>query len=201
MKLHLFYHIYPKINYKCNFCYNFDKHKGSILRYIFLASLLWSLSFAAMLDIHSFEADFEQSITNDKNETLIYRGHVVATAPQFALWSYQSPIQKEIYINAQKVVMIEADLEQVIIKKIQGDFDFFSIIKHAKQVNPHLYLATFQDMTYRIAIDNSMIRSIRYKNELDNTITIRFTHQKADKHIDLKRFVPDIPMDYDIVRG
>ena len=58
-----------------------------------LLSLLSVSLWADIGNIFSFEADFDQKITDDQNKTIEYKGHVVATKPQFALWKYTDPIQ------------------------------------------------------------------------------------------------------------
>jgi len=171
------------------------------LRYIIL-NLLLSLSlFAEITTMKTFEADFTQDVTNDKGNVLSYKGHVVASKPQYALWKYNAPNNKQIYINANKAIIVEPEIEQAIIKKINGDFDFFKIIKNATKVQENIYIAEFQNTSYTIVLKNSNISSISYKNELDNKITIKFSNQKKNNVIDFTIFNAKIPSDYDIIRG
>jgi len=149
----------------------------------------------------TFEADFIQEVTNDKGNVLSYKGHVVASKPQFALWKYNSPNNKQIYINASQATIVEPEIEQVIVKEIEGDFDFFKIIKNAQKKEDDTYVAKFQNTSYTIVLQNSNISSISYKNELDNNITINFSNQKKNTTIDFNIFNAIIPSDYDIIRG
>ena len=171
------------------------------MKYIILLTFLVSLTLGDIISINSFEADFTQSIKNEKGESLEYKGHVKALKPQFALWSYLSPVKKEIYINSQQATIVEPEIEQVLIKKITGDFDFFRLIKNAKKVNKNLYTATFQEVIYSITIKNSKIMSITYKNELENSVEIIFTKQVQNGKLAKEIFTPNIPMEYDIIRG
>ena len=166
-----------------------------------ILSLLSVSLWADIGNIFSFEADFNQKITDDQNKTIEYKGHVIATKPQFALWKYTQPIQKEVYIASYKVIMIEPDLEQVIMKKIDSKFDIFSLIKNAKEIKPNEYLAHYRDTTFLIKLDNNKISEISYKDKFDNKVIIDFSKQKQNEKIDMKRFIPVIPDDYDVIRG
>ena len=168
---------------------------------LLLLLLTASLSFADMININSFEADFTQTIVNDKNSTLTYKGHVLATKPQLALWQYTTPVEKSIYITHTKAVIIEPEIEQVYIQNIKSSFDFFNVIKNAKKVNSDTYIAEFQETKYTITIKNNKLISISYLDELENRVHILFTKQIQNKKIDEKIFTPNIPLDYDVIRG
>jgi len=174
--------------------------KGYSLKYIFLLSLLVTLSFANIDAINSFEADFKQDVTNDKGNVLSYTGHIKAIKPQNALWSYQTPIQKEIYVTAYKVVIVEPEIEQAIVKVIQNDFDFFSMMKNAKEIKKNVYSATFKESKFTIKLKNAKIDSISYIDEFENSVVITFTKQIQNRNIDAKTFKVNIPMEYDIIR-
>jgi len=174
--------------------------KGYNLRYIFLLSLLVTLSFANIEAINSFEADFKQDVTNDKGNVLSYSGHIKAIKPQNALWSYQTPIKKEIYVTAYKVVIVEPEIEQAIVKVIQNDFDFFSMIKNAKEIKKDVYIATFKESKFTIKLNRKKIESIAYIDEFENHVLITFTKQIQNRDIDANTFQVSIPMGYDIIR-
>lgn len=168
-----------------------------------LLFLLLSISLGAsdLTSITSFEADFTQSIINDKNTTLTYEGHVKAKKPQFALWQYTSPVEKTIYISFSKAVIVEPEIEQAYIQKIHTSFDFFTILKNAKKVGKDSFEAQFQDKRYRLQIKKHKLFSIKYEDELENKVVILFSHQKNDIKIADKVFIPDIPVTYDIIKG
>lgn len=170
------------------------------MKYIFLLQLLFTMSFANIEKINSFEADFKQDVTNDKGKVLSYTGHLQAIKPQSALWSYQTPIKKEIYVTAYKVVIIEPEIEQAIVKVIQNDFDFFSMIKNAIKIEENVYLATFKESNFTIKLKDSNIESISYVDEFENNVTISFTNQVQNRDINAKTFIGVIPAEYDIIR-
>jgi len=168
-------------------------------RLLFLA-LLATSGQAQITNINYFEANFTQSIVDDQNKTITYIGHVKAAKPQYALWQYTSPVDKKVYILPHKVIVVEPELEQAIIKKIGGNFDFFSLIKHAKEIDKDHYLAHFKDKSYYINMKDNILTSIFYKDEFDNSVTINFTNVNEKRKIERKDFVPHIPEDYDLIQ-
>ena len=166
---------------------------------LFLA-LITVTAQASIKNIQYFEADFTQNIVDDENKTITYKGHVKAAKPQYALWQYKSPVDKQVYILPHKIVVVEPELEQAIIKKIGNNFDFFSLIKHAKKIDNKHYLANFREKNYLITMNNDRLVSISYKDEFDNSITIDFTDTKTNKKIEEKSFTPQIPEDYDLIK-
>jgi len=169
------------------------------MKRIVLAVLLATSAYANIKNLKSFEADFSQNITDDKGVKITYNGHITASKPQFALWQYLKPIQKSVYIMSNKIVVIEPDLEQAIIKHLRGNFDFFKIIHNAKKIDKNKYLAKFKDKEYIIETENSTIKSISYKDELENNIKIIFKNQIENKKIPKERYIPHIPNEYDVV--
>ena len=159
------------------------------------------MAFANDLNINSFEADFLQVVTNEKNNKLEYSGHISALKPQYALWKYMKPSKKSIFIHENRVTILEPEIEQAIIKKINGDFDFFHIIRNATKVDKNIYKTEFQNIEYKIKIEDKKIVSISYHDELENSIIIKFSKQLQNKEIDTKIFIPIIPQDFDIIEG
>lgn len=168
---------------------------------IFILTLLSTVLFSDIFDIHSFEADFIQTVKNEKGNTLKYTGHVKAMKPQYALWSYKEPTSKLIYIINNKATIIEPDLEQVIVKQLHINLDFFNILQKAEKIDTETYLATFQSINYTLKTDKSNLKSINYMDELDNHISITFVKQVNNKQMNKKEFIPSIPLDYDIING
>ena len=166
---------------------------------LFLLPLFLSHLHASLEMIESFEAEFTQSITDEKNKTLVYKGYVSASKPQHAKWHYSEPVAKDIYVNKNKVVIIEPEIEQVIIKRLQSDLDFFQIMHHAKQTAPGKYNAVFKNTLYTIEISQEKLTSISYKDEFENDIKISFSKQKQNIQIDPALFEPRIPLDFDVI--
>lgn len=171
------------------------------MRYIFLPTLLFTFLFCDVFSMKSFEADFTQHVTNEKGDVLEYQGHLKAMKPQYAFWEYTKPSTKLIYVNNNEAIIIEPDLEQVIVKKLHTNIDFFKLIIKAKKINSNTYRTKFQSLYYTLHVENSMIKSIEYKDQLDNVILIKFTNVQIDKTIDTQEFTPDIPPRYDLIQG
>ncbi|ADN09156.1 LolA-like outer membrane lipoprotein chaperone [Sulfurimonas autotrophica] len=169
------------------------------MKRVILAALLATSAYATLNNINSFEADFLQNITDDKGVKITYSGHITASKPRYALWQYHKPIQKSVYILPNKIIVIEPDLEQVIIKHLNENFDLFKIIHNAKKIDKNKYLAKFKNKEYIIKIEDSKIKSISYKDELDNDIKIMFKNQEENKKISKEKYIPHIPDEYDIV--
>jgi outer membrane lipoprotein carrier protein len=154
-----------------------------------------------MRDIKSFEADFKQTITDDKNTSISYIGHVSAIKPQTALWKYDSPVNKSVYINKYEVTLVEPDIEQVIIKRLESNFNFFNMIKNARKVDKNTYETFYKSSKFIIKQDNSLIKTISYIDEFENNVTITFTNQKKNHKINKKVFIPKFSLDFDIIRN
>ncbi len=165
-----------------------------------LIALLSTALFGLSNDIKTFSADFKQTVTDDKNQKLEYNGHVWSQRPQNALWHYTSPINKKVYIAGQDVIIIEPDLEQAIIKKIDKDIDLNAILSQAKKVDMHTYEAEFDGKHFTLKENEGKISSISYKDSFDNLIDIEFTNQQQDEAIDEQVFEASIPADYDVIR-
>jgi outer membrane lipoprotein carrier protein len=170
------------------------------LKYLLIAILLISQAFASLEHINSFEADFSQSITDDKNKVLIYDGHVIASKQQNAKWSYYKPVKKDVYINKLEVIIIEPEIEQVIVRRVESKFDFFKMISNAKEIEKNVYIANFKDSKFTIVQSNNLIESISYIDEFENRVKIVFKNIKQNHNIDLKVFTPIYPLYYDVIR-
>jgi len=169
------------------------------MKRIILAALLVTSAYATLNNINSFEADFSQNIVDDKGVKITYTGHITASKPRYALWQYFKPIKKSVYILPNKIIVIEPELEQVIIKHLNENFDLFKVIKNAKKIDKNKYLAKFKNKEYIITTDKATIKSISYNDELENAIKIVFDDQKINKKISQEKYIPNIPDEYDIV--
>jgi len=151
-------------------------------------------------NLTSFEADFTQNITDDHNKTIHYQGHIIAQKPQYAFWKYTAPVIKNVYVSADKYIVIEPDLEQAIIKNIATKFDLFALIQNAQKITQEKYLAHYGDTTFFITLKNNLVSSIAYRDEFENKVVISFKNQKQNITIDKKKFEVKIPDDYDVIR-
>lgn len=170
------------------------------MKKITLLILLSLSAFASINEVTSFDADFIQNITDEKNKVLTYKGHITASRPQNAFWKYTTPIEKNVYITSFEVIIVEPELEQVIVRKVSNDFDFFKMIKNAKKVKKDMYRANYKETMFTIATKGDLIISISYLDEFENIVKIKFLNQKQNIKIDNKIFRADFPLDYDIIR-
>ncbi len=170
------------------------------MKHIILYLLLSTFLLASLENINSFEADFIQNVVDDKGKILTYKGHIRASKPQYALWNYIQPVTKDIYINSHSVTLIEPEIEQAIIRKIELNFNFFKMVKKAKKIGKNSYIASFQNSDFKIVINENLIQSISYRDEFDNSVEILFEKQKQNIKMDETIFTPYIPLNFDIIR-
>ena len=170
------------------------------MKQFLIALFITAELFASIDSIVSFDADFTQSITDDKNKTINYTGHILATKPQNARWSYFKPVKKEVYINDYDVTIVEPEIEQVIIRKIESNFDFFKMIANAKETSKSNYSAQYGDTLFNIKKNSELIESISYLDEFENRVIITFKNQKQNQVINKILFMPAYPLDFDIIR-
>ena len=170
------------------------------MKYMIILQIVFTMAISSVLEINSFEADFNQVITDDKGKELSYNGHIVASKPQYALWSYKEPVEKNVYITPSYVTVVEPEIEQAIVRKIASDFDFFNMIKKAKKERDNIYIATLNESKYTIKLENSMIKSISYLDEFENNVSIVFNNQSINKVFSKDIFRANIPIEYDIIR-
>jgi outer membrane lipoprotein carrier protein len=170
------------------------------MKHFFILLIVSTISLASLDNIDSFQADFTQTVTDDKNKSLVYSGHILASKPQYALWDYKKPIQKFIYINESRITVIEPEIEQVIIRNIESNFDFFYMIKNSKKITKDRYEAVYKEARFIITTKNNLLKSISYVDEFENNVKIVFENQKQNEKLNLEVFSPVYPVEYDIIR-
>ncbi len=170
------------------------------MRYILLFVLVFNNLFAYFDSIDSFEADFKQIIKDDKDNVITYKGNILASKPQNAMWHYFEPVKKDVYINRFQVTIIEPEIEQVIIREVDSNFDFFKMIKNAKKIKENTFSAMHKGSKFIITTKDGLIESISYTDEFENKVKIVFENQKQNQKINKERFIPLIPDEFDIIR-
>ncbi len=170
--------------------------------FIFLTFFINSL-FAFGESIHSFEADFKQTITDDTGKVLSYEGKMYTKRPNFVLWNYTKPerVAKMLYINKTRAVLVQPMLEQATITQISNEMNFFDILSSAKPVDQTHYKAKYKEMDFILEEDNGVIISLSYKDELENDILIIFSDQRQNRPLEDDIFIPKVPKEYDIIRN
>jgi len=155
--------------------------------------------FALSETTDTMQADFVQTITDDKNSTITYRGNMLAKRPNMTMWHYREPIEKSVYVSAQNVTIVEPELEQAIIRKLDGSIDILAVLASAKREGKNSYTAYYNAKEYHLSIEGDMIKSIRYVDAFENSVSIVFDKQKINQIIDENRFKADIPKEFDII--
>lgn len=171
------------------------------MRFLPFLFLLPFTLLASPKDLTSFNSKFVQTITDDHGKKIVYSGELWASKPQSALWTYQKPIQKSVYINGQKVTVIEPSIEQVTLRNLDDEIDFLQIIQKAKKVDDEKYSATVKGQTYLVIFKNNVLNTISYTDSFDNKVMIQFTSPSQNKGVDATKFKPVIPKDFDIIQG
>jgi len=170
------------------------------MRLLFSTLLLSTSLFAIGENITTMQADFTQTITDDKNSTLIYKGNMLAKRPNMAKWHYVEPIEKRVYIVDKEVTVVEPELEQAIIKKLDNSIDILAILSSATKISKEHYVAIYHEKEYEIYLSGKKIKSIHFSDAFDNQVSINFTQEKINQKIDDQRFKAEIPLDFDIIK-
>ncbi len=179
--------------------YNAQK-KEPTMKWIF--AIFWASIevFAAIAPFDTFQADFVQTVTDDTNKTITYRGDITALRPATARWHYTEPVEKTVFISGHTVTVVEPELEQAIVKEFRNDIDFFRMLSRAEPLGKNRYLAAYGKRRFVIETEKDLPVSITYKDDFDNRIRIVFSHRKIDVPLDPKSLEPKIPDDYDLLR-
>ena len=151
-------------------------------------------------DLKSFKADFSQTIINNSGKKIEYYGKVFIKEPSSILWKYKVPIEKNVFINKDFVIIDEPELEQAIFSSLEKEINLIKLIKNAKKVEQNRYKTTLYSVDYYLIAKNNQITDIKYQDELDNKITITFNNIEQNIDIDQTLFVFKAPDYYDIIR-
>ena len=151
-------------------------------------------------DINSYQASFTQSIVNSSNKEILYNGNIYIKQPSDVLWKYNNPIEKNVYILANQVIIIEPDLEQVIISTLKEEINILDLLKNPTEVSKNKYEATIYDKKYILTIINDQLTQINYSDEIENKVTIYFKDIKQNHEISNNIFKFKIPREYDVIR-
>lgn len=137
--------------------------------------------------LQSFSAHFKQVLKSEK--PLVYYGVLKAKAPNWALWVYEKPLKKEIYMNDKEVVVYEPNLFQATITPLKDKTDFFTILKHLKKQDDGSFQTTINKTTYRLIFKDGKPFSLEFKDEMNNLVTITFSQAEINPKIPNEIFV------------
>ncbi|AHZ28612.1 membrane protein [Helicobacter pylori] len=137
--------------------------------------------------LQSFSAHFKQVLKNEK--PLVYYGVLKAKAPNWALWVYEKPLKKEIYMNDKEVVIYEPNLFQATITPLKDKTDFFTILKRLKKQDDGSFKTTINKTTYRLVFKDGKPFSLEFKDDMNNLVTITFSQAEINPTIINEIFV------------
>lgn len=173
-----------------------------VYKLLIFTMILFSNIFAStqLEKLKSFEADFVQLVMNETNKTIEYKGKVFIKNNGKVLWKYETPIIKNVFVIENIAIIDEPELEQAIYTTLENSVDIVRLLKDAKKVDENRYETELYKVKYIIFLENNKIKSLSYKDQLENKIMITFSKQKQNAEIseDLFKFIP--PDFYDIIK-
>ncbi len=150
--------------------------------------------------IKTFKATFEQIVENSSSNKIIYKGNVFIKNDGKVLWQYLTPIKKNVYLLRDIVVIDEPELEQVIYSRLKQEINILNLLKNSKKLDSQTYSSKVDERVYFIKIIDGKIVSLKFSDELENNIIIKFSsiEQNIELRNEIFRFVP--PEYYDIIK-
>lgn len=167
--------------------------------FISFLALIFALNAENIVDFDTLKSEFVQSVTNDQNQSIVYKGTVWLKNPDFALWKYQEPIEKYIYINGTKVIIVEPELFQATSLESNQILNIITAWKKSKVINQNRRVVTINNNKITITHNDKFITMISYKDELDNSVEIALDNSQKNIALDQDFFKAKIPQDYDLV--
>ncbi|WP_072680752.1 LolA-like outer membrane lipoprotein chaperone [Arcobacter sp. LA11] len=173
-----------------------------VYRFLVLVMMFFSNVFASsqLENLKSFEAEFIQSVTNEANKTIEYKGKVFIKNSGKVLWKYETPIIKNVYVLDNIAIVDEPELEQAIYTTLENSIDIVKLLKDAKKVENNKFEAELYSIKYIIFLENDKIKSLSYVDQLENKVSINFDNPNQNIEIsdDIFTFLP--PEHYDIIK-
>jgi outer membrane lipoprotein carrier protein len=170
------------------------------MKVLIISFFLANVLFGNILDFKTLHTSFKQIVKNRSGNEIVYQGELKIKGNDKILWSYKIPIVKNVYINKNQVIIDEPELEQAITSTLNDELNIVKIINNSKKVSQNIYENTLEDTKYSIMIENNILKSISYKDELDNKIVILFTNFQRDVTLSDNIFLFTIPKNYDVIK-
>ena len=161
--------------------------------------LFVTITWAKPIDYKTFEANFEQTITNASKNIIYYSGNIKASE-QNIRWQYEKPIQKEVFVLGNDVIINEPELEQTIYTKLKNEINIVKLLANAKKEDENNYSTHIGDTEYMLAIKDNILLNISFIDEIENRVIITFKNQKVNEDIDSKTFLFDQDPNFDIIK-
>lgn len=169
-------------------------------RFLLLILLVINIYADDFKNIKTFEADFKQKIINNTGKEIEYRGKIYIKHPSMLFWRYDNPIEKLVYIINRYVTIIEPELEQAVISKLQNEINILELLKKAKKINKNTFEAELQNRKYTLVLKDNILKEIKYTDEIDNNIVLSFFNTKQNHNIENGIFKYNIPYEYDVIK-
>ncbi|PAF43390.1 LolA-like outer membrane lipoprotein chaperone [Helicobacter sp. 11S03491-1] len=140
-------------------------------------------------DIKSFRANFIQNVQGENGDKITYQGSIEAKIPNLAKWIYKNPLEKEIYINGEDVVVYEPKLYQATISHLKEKTDFFSILNNAVADKEGKYHSKIGKTIYWLTFKDKKPYLLEFQDDFDNKVSIKFTKVLINQPIEDSDFV------------
>ncbi len=166
------------------------------MRFFLLAFLFSAFVKAATID--TLSGNFIQTLLSPEADTVTYKGYLYIDSNERALWVYETPSEKKIFISNEFVTVVEPPLEQAIITKLDSTYKISSLLKETLE-NGETSI-THSGVLYTVSFKDSKPTTISYADEMENQVTILLENVIINEQIDNNLFIPQIPSHYDTIR-
>lgn len=167
---------------------------------LLLSTIFLQASIKEFQNLKTLQSKFIQTITSSSNTKIDYKGELFIKNSGKILWSYQEPVRKDVFVNGSEVIINEPDLEQAIITKLDKEIDMLKMLNEAKKIDENIYSSKIDNTEYKIVLKNGKIDKILYKDEIENSVEIKFIDTILDVEISDSKFIFNIPLGYDLIR-
>ncbi|WP_300366054.1 LolA-like outer membrane lipoprotein chaperone [Hydrogenimonas sp.] len=169
---------------------------------IIMPLLLGTFLFGSLPVPQQFRADFNQTVINtDNNQTLHYSGHVAIKVPNRAKWVYSRPVPKTICLLEDRAWVIEPELEQATLYRLDKAIPLLAILENAKKIDTGHYTARYNGVEYDLRVDEKeKLKAVEYTDELGNRVILLFSGIDTSP-IDSTETECTIPREYDVIDG
>lgn len=152
---------------------------------------------ASVMEFDTLKVSFVQQVLTDEQHAIIYTGTLWLKQPDQALWHYETPIEKSIYVRGSAVTILESELFQATHLRQDTAQNLIELFRQSKSIGPNLKEARINNVLVKIAHDEQFITQLSYRDEFDHTITIELTDPEKDLWLESRFFEPIIPPGYD----
>lgn len=172
-------------------------------------------------NIHTFKADFHQTLSSESNPISESQGHMELMRPGRFRWESTAPVAQLIVADGQQVWIDDIELEQVTIKSqkkaLQGTPALFlsdqtavvlkdytvqeraGIKNEIKfELRARTHRSTFTHMT--LVFKNDQLRAMRFVDQLGQTTQIVWNNVQMNLNLPANLFLFKPPRGFDVIR-